>query len=222
MEHTSEEKSEVLAVNLYLHAPRLFRLAKRAASEDFADKDGPVISIMFCAVALEAFINESGALATMVPSENQAIVRGYASVMAELEERKESILLKYKLALLVLTGSTWEEQDLLFQEFKLLVALRNEITHLKGDRWEVEVDLDDEDDDGRRRSASNYPKFIRSLHSKGIIALPTSFSSWVTLANDPKVAAWACRVTKDITHRVLTSVPEGKFKDELSKYAFDG
>ncbi len=204
MERTSGGESEARAVNLYLHAPRLFKLAKRAATEDFADKDGPVISIMFSVVALEAFINESRALAAIVPSEKQQeAILAYNSVMTELEERKESILLKYKLALLIFTGSTWAEHDPLFQEFKLLVALRNELTHLKGDRWEVEVDMDDDDDDGKRRSVSDYPRFIRSLHSKGIISLPASMSSWLAPVNDRKVAAWACQVARDITHHLV-------------------
>ena len=159
------------AITTYFHASDLFAIAERAADAKNSDPDGPIVAIMFCVIALEAFINESGDLARAMPTaKQQEIIEGYAQVMTELKDRREGLLLKYHLALLVFKGSTLNDHNVLLQDFKLLIALRNEITHLKADRWERKVS---EDDQGRMRTLDEYPKFIQSLHNKGILSAPS-------------------------------------------------
>src|ERR1017187_4196239 len=114
-------------ITSYYHARHLFTIAKRAARSSIKE-DFSIISIMFSVSALEAFINESVELARMVPtSERQKVVDGYLAVMSELEERKEALLIKFHMGLLVFSGSTWDEDTQPFQDFKLLVTTRNHI-----------------------------------------------------------------------------------------------
>ena len=104
----------ITKITAYFHADDLFNLARRAAANSTSDRDAPIVSIMFSVLALEAFINESGALAKMVPTANrQKIIEGFSSVMGELEDRKESLLVKYHMALLGKRGSN---QFLLVQQ----------------------------------------------------------------------------------------------------------
>src|ERR1035438_8447792 len=112
----------------YFHAGHLFRIAKRAAASSIKDPDFSIISIMFSVSALEAFINESVELARLVPtSERQKVVDGYRSVMSELEDRKEALLIKFYIGLLVLSGTAWDEGTQPFQDFKLLVTDRKSV-----------------------------------------------------------------------------------------------
>lgn len=208
----------ITKITAYLHANRLFSIAKRAAAGDSSENDASIVSIMFSVLALEAFINESGALANLVPtSKRQKIIEGFAQVMGELEERKESLLVKYHLALLVFSGSTWDEGSQPFQDFKLLIALRNAIAHTKADKWEAPVSESERDPE---RSLDQYPKIIRQLYQKKIIELPDKSTSWLEVLDQPKVAEWACSTAKLITEEFLNAVPDGEYKNSLSEHVF--
>jgi hypothetical protein len=102
------------AITTYFHASDLFAIAERAADAKNSDPDGPIVAIMFCVIALEAFINESGELARAIPTaKQQEIIKGYAQVMTELKDRREGLLLKYHFALLVFKGSTINDHNVL-------------------------------------------------------------------------------------------------------------
>ena len=204
----------ITKVVTYFHANSLYDIAVRAARIENKDPDGPLISIMFSVIALEAFINESGSLARTVPTaDKQSVIQGYAEVMDELEQRKEGIILKLHLALLLFSGSTLNKDDKLLAELTLLIALRNEITHPKGDVWQTPVSRKKPDPE---RSLLQYPKFIIKLHQKHIIPSPTISSSWLDQINTMPVANWACAIVEKISKRFYDSVPDGYYKHTLS------
>ena len=208
----------VTKITTYVHANKLFSIAKQAAGNSKSDRDAAIISIMFSVLALEAFINESGALARMVPTKNrQKIIEGYSSVMGELEERKESLFVKYHMALLLFSGATWDEGSQPFQDFKLLVSLRNAIAHTKADKWETKVSELKPDPE---RALEQYPKLIKQLHNKKLIKLPSSSTSWLEVLSRPEVADWACLTAEVITKEFLKIIPDGYYKNELSEYVF--
>src|ERR1017187_10102608 len=128
----------IIQISSFIHAGHLFGIAKKAAARSTKDRDFSIVSTMFSVSALEAFINESAELTKLVPTaQRQKIVEGYSAVMSELEERKEALLVKLHMGLLVFSGSTWDEGAQPFQDLKLLLAIRNQIVHIKTDRWEV-------------------------------------------------------------------------------------
>ena len=208
----------VIKVTAYFHADDLFNIARRAAVNSSTDKDAPIVSIMFSVLALEAFINESGALAEMVPTANrQKIIEGFSAVMGELEDRKESLLLKYHMAFLVFSGSTWDEGTQPFQDFKLLVSLRNNIAHTKADKWETKVSQSKPDP---KRSLDQYPKLVKQLYQKKLIELPAVSASWLEVLTHGQVAAWACLTAKLVTEEFLKIVPDGYYKNFLAERVF--
>ena len=208
----------VTKVTSYFHAKSLFGIAKKAAKSKAKKSDNSIVAIMFSASAMEAFINESAGLARMIPtSDRQKIVEGYAAVMAELEDRKESLLVKYHMALLVFSGATWNEGDQVFQDFKLLVTIRNAIVHMKTDKWETPVSMLKPDPE---RAIEQHPKFIKTLVQKKIIDPPIKSQSWLELLKDQRVAQWACLVSSRITTDFVKSVPDGKFKTSLLGQVF--
>ena len=208
----------VIKITAYFHATHLFNIARRAAADSTSDQDAPIVSVMFSVLALEAFINESGALARMVPTANrQKIIEGFSAVMSELEERRESLLVKYHMALLVFSGSTWDEGSQPFQDFKLLVSLRNAIAHTKADKWETRVFESKPDPE---RSLEEYPKFVKQLHQRKLIELPAVSGSWLEILTQQKVADWACLTARLITEEFLRIAPDGCYKSSLAKHVF--
>lgn len=207
---------KITKITSYLHASHLYKVARQAAYRDDGEENDPIVAIMFCVLALEAFINESGVLARMLPtSKKQNIVDGFSSVMSELEERRESILLKYHMALLVFSGSTWNEGAQPFQDFKLLITLRNALVHMKADTWETKGW-----NQYPKRQLSQYPKFVQALQQKGLIDAPEKSSSWLEAIAQPEVGKWACATAEKVTAEFLSVVPEGYFKESLSEHAF--
>ena len=207
----------VTKVTTYFHAGDLFEIAKRSARAGTFENDGPIISIMFSVIALEAFINESVSLARSMPTaKTQKIVEAYSNVMSELEQRKEGIVIKYHLGLLVFSGATWDEGIQPFQDFKLLIVLRNAITHAKSDEWSVKLDYFR--DHEPQRDVDEYPKFIRTLLQRGFIEKPLSSESWLVLLNNPKVANWACKTAETITKKFFEAVPKGYYKESLKTH----
>jgi hypothetical protein len=202
----------------YLHATYLFGVALRAAKAKSGRTGQPVVAIVFCASALEAFINECGRLARIVPTASkQNVVDSFACVMHELEDRRETLAVKYHLGLLVFRGATWDEGSQPLQDFRLLIAVRNEIVHMKGDTWEAKFEP------GRRhpeRTRDQYPKFVRELHSRNLIPTPSKSTSSLEQLSNPTVAAWACRTAVAMTQEFYASVPDGYFKQSLAQHLF--
>ncbi|OED44797.1 hypothetical protein AB833_00235 [Chromatiales bacterium (ex Bugula neritina AB1)] len=209
---------KITKITNYYHAGHLYSVAKNASSNKETDENDPLISIMFSVLALEAFINESGSLAKMMPSsQKEKIVEGFSSVMSELEDRKEALLVKYHMALLVFSGATWDEGAQPFQDFKLLITLRNAIVHMKADKWETETTIASEQ---KERELKQYPKFIKVLKQKGLISIPETSTSWLEVISNPKVGQWACQTAELITKEFTEKVPDGNFKKSLENYAF--
>lgn len=208
----------MIKITHYFHATYLFEVALRAAKAKSGRTGQPIVAIVFCATALEAFINECGRLARAVPTASkQNIVDSFSSVMLELEDRRESIAVKYHLGLLVFKGATWDEGSQPFQDFKLLISLRNELAHMKGDMWETEIEQ------GRRdpeRLPKQYPKFVRELHDRNVIPKPSRSTSWLEQVCNPAVAHWACRTASAMTREFYASVPDGYFKQSLADHLF--
>lgn len=205
-------------ITSYFHSADLFAIAKKASRSRSKQSTSPIVAIMFSASALEAFINESTGLARTIPTaKRQKLVEGYAAVMAELEDRRESLLIKYHMALLVFSGATWNEGDRAFQDLKLLVAIRNAIVHMKTDTWQTPVGHPKPHPE---RALEQYPKFIKVLEQKKIIDPPRKSRSWLELLRDQRVGHWACCTAARITDDFVHAVPDGSFKDALQEFTF--
>lgn len=209
---------KVKKVTSYYHASELFGIARRAAAGAKPYDEGFLVAILFSVLALEAFINESGDIAEMVPTlHRQKIVEGFSAVMSELEDRKESLLIKYHMALLVFSGSTWDEGSQPFQDFKLLVSLRNALAHTKADKWEAMVSDSKPDP---LRKLDQYPKLVQQLCQKRLIEEPATSVSWLEVMATQKVANWACLTAESVTKAFLHAVPDGYYKSSLAKHIF--
>lgn len=96
-------------------------------------KSGALVSIVFAAVTLEAFLNESIEMAcdySQTPNEPKTTA-SYAHLMAEFQRSR--IEARYQMAHWVLTGAGYDKGSTLYQDFSLLFELRNNLVHFKPD-----------------------------------------------------------------------------------------
>jgi hypothetical protein len=87
---------------------------------------------VFSAAAGEAFINEIGELGSHADLASEpAEVRNVATLIQEVENAKGRTTLKFHVAKLAITGKIFEKGSQPFDEFSLLMKLRNSLLHLE-------------------------------------------------------------------------------------------
>jgi hypothetical protein len=174
-------------------APKLFGLAKDAYKRiDAAPSDrepkqwDALAAILFSAASLEAFINELEALAQPVegfPPPSAAVTQ-FIDEARQLP-RSGEVEAKYLLAAQVLGGQPYDTGGKVYQDFKYLFDLRNEILHRRP----------------RERFGENnaphisYAKVVDRLRSRNILGNYQGNSrtlDTLDVISTRAVAKWAC------------------------------
>ena len=166
-------------------------------------------AILFSALATEAFINElpeaaardtHGSWMTGLPGVQQ--LRDLATTLDAIEEGQGSVELKYHMASKILAGRTLEADKTPFQQFALLVKVRNEIAHPRH----------------RDRTREGYIEpssaAIRDLQQRGMTRtrgrrpgdVPGGMS-WLNELECVRTAGWAYQAAREIIAAVLTMLP---------------
>ncbi|MFH5803928.1 hypothetical protein [Alienimonas sp. DA493] len=176
----------------------------------------PIVAVVFAAAATEAFMCELAAFAEFNPrnaatlSPQESTIHQFRDIYNELESSKGSLVAKYSLALGMFTGQPAKKGTSPFQDFALLVDLRNSLIHSKLSRIEI---------DKACTATMQFPKIISKLARTGTLApIPpeNTLTSWVQLVSTPAAAVWAVRSAGDIIKEVITSVPKSILHDTLS------
>jgi hypothetical protein len=170
-------------------------------------------AVVFSVVALEGFINEVSALARQGslggPYGNPPSVESLGQLLGEVEKAKGSLRLKFMLVHWVFTGQTYDASRPPFQDFNLLIELRNAVVHhwpmdsfAQGVGGAIEVEA---------------PKLLSKLESKNILAKTESDvqTSWLNRIATPASAGWACDTSSNVVNSVIDMVPECYFKESL-------
>jgi hypothetical protein len=102
-----------------------------------------------------------------------------ATIISEVEACRGSVRLKFQWAMQIVTGSPFDKGAQPFQDFDLLIALRDMVVHLKPEH------ISDEP-----------PALARRLQKRGLIdpVPPDSWESLVGKLCDVRIADWACTV----------------------------
>ena len=206
-------------------AKQAYERAKAAAKHDRSfEQREPLIAIVFAAAAAEGFINEMRELALQCcgvppwagvgPEPDQ--VENLGSLLSEVEGAGGTTKLKFLVGKLALSGRPFDKGANPYQDFAMLLDLRNSLVHLKFDRIEYpqinEVRV-------------QHPDVINKLRSKNILAEfedEQSLPSWVVLVSTPAVARWACNAIAAIVKDLVGSIPDSELrrKAELFYYQF--
>ncbi len=165
------------------NAPTLFSIAvdstKRIAGAPRAGgHKEALVSVVFAAASLEAFLNESVYLAENTGGA-QPIVSTFAQVMADAEESKAQIQAKFQLGNLVLTGKSYDKGAVPYQDFADLLAVRNSLMHGKSNELFLTVT-------GKPGLMVNPLAVMERLSSKNILheAQPEHQKGYVAVVGD--------------------------------------
>ena len=191
----------------------LFGVALDAArSIKASPRDGgqqpALVSIVFSVVALEAFFNEATELALdskkYKPNLEPQSVSVFAEVMTDAEGSHATLESKFTLANWILAGKKLDRGTQPYQDFALLIRLRNDLVHFKaGDTF-----------DQNATPEEIHKDLVARFKSKNILAenIERSFGSWIFLVQTKAVAEWSCKTAAQMVADFCSTVPHSGFQ----------
>jgi hypothetical protein len=195
--------------NTYL----LLSIAKSSLSRASNDAQESLVAIMFSCAALESFINESYEPIRYLRRDD--ILPGlieYATMMQEMVSIREPLKCKYHKALSHFTGTSQHKGAQPYQDFKILVDIRNSVMHNKPDTFTRKFNAEEQPP---QKQIEDHPKFIRQLKSNKAIEETDFHCNWIDLVMNDKVAQWAFSTANKMIDTLISSVPPGKFCTDL-------
>jgi len=189
----------------FLSATHLFSIARAAVDQlkGVPEKENghteACVAVLFAASALEAFSNEVGFIARSQLQGNPEI-RSIGDLFEELEP-STSVQSKFLLLRALLAKTPYDKGARPYQDFSLLIALRNELVHRKAEQYHVdEADV-----------PLNTNALLEKLRSKNITAEPrgTKPQVWgLFLAIEtPAVARWALTTAATMIKETIAAAP---------------
>jgi hypothetical protein len=198
---------------LFARAKESYQRTKAAASDRDAGQMDALVAIVFSVVALEGFINEAAELAThpvaLGTDPNPPSVKRFAALIDEAERSGAGVALKFTLAKLAFTGETYDRGAMPYQDFSLLIDIRNALVHFRS-RETFEVD------DQGVLTFKPAP-LLNRLRAKNIIAAcePGVAAPWLHTVATTAAARWACKTAATMVQSIITILPESPFKEQI-------
>lgn len=162
-----------------------------------------LVSVVFAAVSLEAFLNELIEMAEDFANyvDAPAVVSAFAQLMSQLN--KLPIVLRFNMAHWMLTGAPYDHNSPPFQALTLLFQVRNDLVHFKPDPL-IE--------DGELKPTHPALEKLRSKHILSDSSKPLADSGWVQMVGTKAVAEWACNATSVVAADLVSKLPDGSWK----------
>ncbi|WP_318482520.1 hypothetical protein [Photobacterium leiognathi] len=117
-------------------------------------------------------------------------------------KRQESITVLRNLAVF----GEWDRNDKLYQDYRLLVQIRNGLTHIKSEELIV---------DPKTNNYHGCPKYLNNLLQKKIVTKPKQVSSWIDWLNTQEYCLWCQDITHGIVMRIISMLPESNLSKHL-------
>lgn len=202
----------------FFRAVTLYEIAVDARDRTEEHPEQALVSLIFAFNALEAFINETVTCCKVTMGGRFAEhEKTFFSVMNELQKNKGSTQNKFELGKLILSGSGWERDKAPYQDFALLLKVRNELVHRKSEYHE---DTLTKGEGFPERTLKDHPKFFKDLESRKLCDTSVVDGSWIDLIQTPAFSAWCCDTALSMTNEFLTSiqdVPNSKLKGRMQE-----
>ena len=200
----------------YFRAITLYDIAVDAKVRTKESPEQALVSLMFSFNALEAFINETVTCFELTVggrfSEHE---KTFYSVMNDMQKKQASTQNKFDIAKLLLSGSAWNVNENPYQDFRLLMRVRNELVHRKSEVYEDTLIKDSGYPD---KTIKDHPKFIKDLKSRKLLNSSDLEGSWIDQIQNEKFANWCCDTTLQMTQTFLHSIKDeqdSKLKSEM-------
>ena len=193
----------------YFYTGQIFSIAKEAYNKSISQSqlnkssDDALVSIIFAVLTLESVmsqvINTAKFFTEMSPK-----IDMFADFLKELDDARVSLKDKYFLAHWLLCEKKLNRDTKLYQDFSLLVDIRNALVHLKPDKVSVKNKID------------NLLKRLndRKLLSKGFVPAYKSGmrAHWVFYISNSNVAKWACNTAASMIGGFWKETQDDKVK----------
>ncbi|MFK0731954.1 MAG: hypothetical protein ACFKPT_15820 [Gloeotrichia echinulata GP01] len=196
---------------------RFYQIAKDGYSKaregfEIHTQNDALVSIIFSALALEAFINEIPAIAKCEKQavSTEAFLDKLIDAIEESGSNKKNTQHKFMLASEAL-NSPLEKGKPPYQDFADLFELRDCLVHLKP------KDVIEEQEDGEMKYFGR--DLIKRLRDKNMF-LDTSVDSIILKVSTAKAAFWACNTASEMVKEILDKLP-ASFTDknpQIDKY----
>jgi len=169
-----------------------------------------LISVVFSVIALESFMNEMTDYAQDM-TDYQPFVEGpealvFAQVMGDAEEAHARLESKFTLAKWILSGRNIDRGGQPYQDFALLMRLRNGLVHTKPNKLFIH---------GVTTNGEAHGTMLARFGDKNILADDLNSGSWTYLAQTKTVAEWSCRTAGHVVNDLCSAVPQNNFKTVL-------
>ncbi len=201
-EREPEENKKILMpvmhINLFLHA-------LTAAKE----KKGIVCAIL-CVATVEGLINDI--IGWYLRAEKDPVVFPNEECYAYIKEDEKKLLKELKknikMPAKVLLLGKWKKDDALYQDFCVLLKIRNGLTHNKPE----ELSLCEE-----TGIYSGYPKYLKNLLQKKIIIMShQSPSSWAESLEHSEFCLWCMDTCNLVLRELKNKMPESRTKKYIN------
>lgn len=191
-----------LIFNIALDAAKSITAPPRQGGEHAA-----LVSVVFAAVSLEAFLNELIGLSQDYHEyfDNQPpVISSFAQLMSELEKIQGSIETRYNMAHWLITGRPYDKASQPYQNFRLLFQVRNDLVHFKPDPLI---------DEGGAKATPSIIARLQGLNILNNLPEPASNRSWVHLLGTRAVAEWACNTASLVTADMVAKLPTSTWRE---------
>jgi hypothetical protein len=188
--------------HLYKIATDGYLRAKKGAENQ--RQNDAFVSVVFSALALEAFINELLSLVKDAKQggSNEDFLDRLIDSIDESKSNKKSTCMKFMLASEALNNG-FKKGENPYQDFADLFRLRDCLFHLKPeDRFEM-------GDNGEMKYFER--DMIKRLRSKNIILKDTSVVAITLLISTAKAAYWACDTASSMVNAILNKIPQSEY-----------
>lgn len=198
------------AGHLFFLAKAAYERTKGGKSAQEPGKSDAIVSIIFSASSLEAFINELPDMAMLDAhsawTKQPEILKSFISILNEIEDSRGSTRLKFLQAHLILSGKTYDTEKRPFQDFSNLFKLRDAFLHLKPQNEFVTTNKNEIIRVSTPKIISGLPKNILAKFDTKVIA------DWKSMVSTQAAAKWACDTASEMVISILRVIPESFFK----------
>ncbi|GAB3031851.1 hypothetical protein GCM10027285_13320 [Oleiagrimonas citrea] len=130
----------------------------------------------------------------------------------ESSRERDSLLNKYlELYAICKNGEKADKGANPYQDFSLLIKIRNSIVHTKGEMLS---------NSNGYSKIDGHPYFIETLSQKNVISKNQSFSSWLNLIENKNFAKWSLEIAEEVIENAINMLPKTEiselFKDQAS------
>ena len=166
-----------------------------------------LVSLVFSVIAVEALLNEATEMAGRFSkyAGQPQVVPVFAERLAEAEKAHESLESKLALAYEIL-GKKLDKGALPYQDFALMVRLRDRLVHFKGN----------EGFDPKATAQEFHKDLIRRFgKNKNLLAEDMEPGSWMRAIETKAITNWSCSTAARVVVEFVSKAPQGAWRTFL-------